>query len=377
MVFIDVRNVERTVDVVRNKITLFISSLAGGGSEGVCVNVANGLADHGWQVDLVVLHTNNSAYLKRVSHKVNLVVLGIDHARHAPLPLLRYIRQHKPEKMLVFNYELAVLAVMLRSLFRFKTKIIARNINTFSKNTTQPQGIWQRYIVTPLINHFYGKCDHIINQCQAMRDDLISVFPNLADKTSVIYNPVAKHVEDYAKAYDLTQVEKQDYLLCVGRLEKQKAFHYAIEGFAGIANDFPTLRLKIVGQGSLEQSLKQCAQDLGVADRVDFEGFQADMIPYYLHAKATLLTSLYEGFPNVLIESITLGTPVVAFDCPSGPREIIQEGVNGYLADYQLVASLERKCRLVLEDKIDNVLVRASASGYQVATFILSLIKVI
>ncbi|HCF7766073.1 TPA: glycosyltransferase, partial [Vibrio cholerae] len=232
-------------------------------------------------------------------------------------------------------------------------------------------------IVTPLINHFYGKCDHIINQCQAMRDDLISVFPNLADKTSVIYNPVAKHVEDYAKAYDLTQVEKQDYLLCVGRLEKQKAFHYAIEGFAGIANDFPTLRLKIVGQGSLEQSLKQCAQDLGVADRVDFEGFQADMIPYYLHAKATLLTSLYEGFPNVLIESITLGTPVVAFDCPSGPREIIQEGVNGYLADYQLVASLERKCRLVLEDKIDNVLVRASASGYQVATFILSLIKVI
>ncbi|HDG1636835.1 TPA: glycosyltransferase [Vibrio cholerae] len=365
------------MDVVRKKITLLISSLAGGGAEGVCVNVANGLADNGWQVNLLVLHTNNAAYLERVNPKVNLVVLGVNHARNATLPLLRYIRQHKPEKILVFNYELAVLTVMLRSLFRFKTKIIARNINTFSKNTTQPQGIWRRYIVKPLINHFYGQCDHIINQCQAMRDDLISVFPNLADKTSVIYNPVAKHVEDYAKAHDLTQVEKQDYLLCVGRLEKQKAFHYAIEGFAGIANDFPTLRLKIVGQGSLEQSLKQCAQDLGVADRVDFEGFQADMIPYYLHAKATLLTSLYEGFPNVLIESITLGTPVVAFDCPSGPREIIQEGVNGYLADYQLVASLERKCRLVLEDKIDNVLVRASASGYQVATFILSLIKVI
>ncbi|EKO3590625.1 glycosyltransferase [Vibrio metschnikovii] len=359
------------------KITLLISSLAGGGAEGVCVNVANGLADNGWQVDLLVLHTNNAAYLERVSSKVNLVVLGVNHARHAPLPLLRYIRQHKPEKMLVFNYELAVLTVMLRSLLRFKTKIIARNINTFSKNTTQPQGIWRRYIVTPLINHFYGQCDHIINQCQAMRDDLIAVFPHLADKTSVIYNPVAKHVEDYAKAHDLSKVEKQDYLLCVGRLEKQKAFHYAIEGFAGIANEFPNLRLKIVGQGSLEQSLKQCAQDLCVADRVDFEGFQADMIPYYLHAKATLLTSLYEGFPNVLIESITLGTPVVAFDCPSGPREIIQEGVNGYLVDYLSVASLEKKCRQVLEDKIDNVLVRASSSGYQVAKFILSFIKVI
>ncbi|HGF7531632.1 TPA: glycosyltransferase [Vibrio cholerae] len=350
--------------VASKRITLLISSLAGGGAEGVCVNVANGLADNGWQVDLLVLHTNNAAYLERVSPKVNLVVLGVNHARHAPLPLLRYIRQHKPEKMLVFNYELAVLTVMLRSLLRFKTKIIARNINTFSKNTTQPQGIWRRYIVTPLINHFYGQCDHIINQCQAMRDDLIAVFPHLADKTSVIYNPVAKHVEDYAKAHDLSKVEKQDYLLCVGRLEKQKAFHYAIEGFAGIANEFPNLRLKIVGQGSLEQSLKQCAQDLGVADRVDFEGFQADMIPYYLHAKATLLTSLYEGFPNVLIESITLGTPVVAFDCPSGPKEIIQEGVNGYLADYLSIDDLQKACRTSLDNPLARETVQASAYKY-------------
>ncbi|ENP8446623.1 glycosyltransferase [Vibrio sp. Vb0877] len=346
------------------KITLFISSLAGGGAEGVCVNVVNGLVDNGWQVDLLVLHTNNAAYLERVSQKVNLVVLGVNHARHALLPLLRYIRQYKPERMLVFNYELAVLAVMLRSLFRFKTKIIARNINTFSKNTTQPQGIWRRYIVIPFINHFYGQCDHIINQCQAMRDDLISVFPHLADKTSVIYNPVAKHVEDYAKAHDLSQIEKQDYLLCVGRLEKQKAFHYAIEGFAGIANEFPNLRLKIVGQGSLEQSLKQCAQDLGVADRVDFEGFQANMIPYYLHAKATLLTSLYEGFPNVLIESITLGTPVVAFDCPSGPREIIQEGVNGYLVEYLSIDDLQRVCRKLMLSFLYKNLNKISKNDY-------------
>ncbi|HAS8154965.1 glycosyltransferase [Vibrio vulnificus] len=352
------------------EITLFISSLAGGGAEGVCVNIANGLADNGWQVNLLVLHTNNAAYIERVSQKVNLVELGVNHARHAPLPLLRYIRQHKPEKMLVFNYELAVLTVMLRSLFCFKTKIIARNINTFSKNTTQPQGNWQHYIVKPLINHFYGKCDHIINQCQAMRDDLISVFPHLADKTSVIYNPVAKHVEEYARANDLSKAGKQNYLLCVGRLEEQKAFHYAIEGFAGIANEFPSLRLKIVGQGSLEQSLKQCAHNFGVADRVDFEGFQADVIPYYIHAKATLLTSLYEGFPNVLIESITLGTPVIAFDCPSGPREIIQDGVNGYLVDYLSLQHLQDETKKLLIKEIDYTSVKISTRLYCLKTVV-------
>lgn len=177
----------------------------------------------GWQVDLLVLNINDAAYLGRVSQKVNLVVLGVSQARNAPLPLLRYIRNNKPEKLLVFNYVLAVIMVMLRSIFRFKTKIIARNINTFSKSTAEPRGLWLRYIVRPLINHFYAKCDHIINQCQAMHDDLVSVFPHLADKTSVIYNPVAKHVEDYAKTHDLTQVEKQDNLLCVGRLQSYKS----------------------------------------------------------------------------------------------------------------------------------------------------------
>ena len=86
----------------------------------------------------------------------------------------------------------------------------------------------------------------------------------------------------------------------MGRLEKQKAFNYAIEAFSGIKDNFPNLRLKIVGQGSLKQELKQKAIDLNVENRVDFEGFQKDIIPYYLHSKATVLTSIYEGYPNVL-----------------------------------------------------------------------------
>lgn len=333
------------------KITLLISSLSGGGAEGVCVNVANGLAENGWTVDLVVLNTNDAAYLNRISEKVNLIVLRVGHVRQAPRSLLRYIYKEKPKTILAFNYELAVLLVILRSIFRFKIKIIARNINTLSHKRSQYKGWRRRLIVKPLIDACYSKTDHVINQCQDMRDDLISVFPQLADKASVIYNPVAKHVEEYAKAHDLTQIEKNNYLLCVGRLEKQKAFHYAIESFAGIANDFPTLRLKIVGQGSLEQSLKQCAQDFGVADRVDFEGFQADVIPYYLHARAILLTSLYEGFPNVLIESITLGTPFVSFDCPSGPREIIENRKNGVLVEYLNTEALRDRLNQFLSSK--------------------------
>ena len=348
------------------KLTFLISSLSGGGAEGVCVNVANSLVQQGWQVDLVVLHLNNSAYRDRVSDKVNLVVLGVNHARYAGLPLLKYIRNHKPEKVLVFNYELTVILVILRSIFRFKTKIIVRNITTFSQSRKQAQGFWQKYIINPLIDRLYCKADQVINQCKGMREDLVERYPQLAEKSNVIYNPVAKHIEDYARSHELSHVEKQDYLLCAGRLEKEKAFHYAIEGFAGIAKEFPDLRLKIIGRGSLEQDLKQCAVDFGVAERVDFEGFQKDMIPYYLHAKATILTSLYEGFPNVLVESITLGTPVVAFDCPSGPSEIIQNGVNGYLVEYQDVEDFKQKLIRILLSNFNAIDVSHTANMNQV-----------
>src|SRR5690606_37684775 len=92
----------------------------------------------------------------------------------------------------------------------------------------------------------------------------------------------------------------------------------------------------------LEKELKNLALDLGISDRVVFKGYQSDIIPFYLNAKVTLLTSLFEGFPNVLLESIALGTPVVAFNCPSGPSEIIINGINGYLSKYLDEEHLEK-----------------------------------
>lgn len=339
--------------MAKNKsATFLISSLAGGGAEGVCVNIANGLAEQGWDINLVVLHTKNSVYHDRVSKKVNFICLNVNHARHAFFPLRNYIKQHNPKRVLVFNYELTVLMVLLRMVFGYKYKLIARNINTMSAKREQAKqaNFWHRNIVTPLIDRFYFKADHVVNQCKAMEADLLSVYPQLQGKTSVIYNPVAKHVEDYANSHNLTQIKKENYFLCVGRLEKQKAFHFAIQAFAEVLKTHPEMRLKIVGKGSLEQELKQLTKELNVQNSVDFEGFQKDMIPYYTKARATLLTSLYEGFPNVLVESITLGTPVVAFDCPSGPSEIIEEGVNGYLVEYLSVEGMVRKINALMSN---------------------------
>jgi len=329
----------------KKKITFLISTLSGGGAEGVCVGIANSFAENGWKVDLVVLNLNNEAYLNRISKKVNLVVLNVNHARYSSFSLFKYILKNNVKTILVFNYELSVVLTILRILFRIKINIISRNISTFSAKMSQfyQLSLWDRYVVAPLIKYFYHRVDYVVNQSNGMRDDLISIYPKLNSSTCVIFNPIPTQLIEYANQNDLSKIKKQDYLLCIGRLEKIKGFHHAIKAFAGIVKKYPYLRLKIVGKGSEEQRLKKIAIDYSLSDRVDFEGFTKDIIPYYLHARVTILPSLYEGYPNVLIESISMNTPVIAFNCPSGPNEIILDGRNGYLVENQNVDDLRKK----------------------------------
>lgn len=333
-------------------ITFIVTSLVGGGAEGVCVELANGLAQRGWQVELVILNLDEAVYYDHLSDQVNLVVLGVKRARHSFIKLAQYLRQNKPKQIVIFKYEMTLILAILRILMRFKTRLIARNMNTLSQKQKQQSGWWHNYVVWPLFKLAYQQVDCIINQCHGMQNDLLTVYPGLADKLKVIYNPVNHSIEHCAQQIDWSQVDKQNYILCVGRLASQKAFHYAIQVFAQVAEHFPELRLKIVGQGGLKDSLKSEAISNDVSDKVDFEGFQGELIPYYRQARATLLTSLFEGFPNVLVESISLGTPVVAFDCPSGPREIVQNGVNGILADYLSVDDCSDKLAQLLQNPL-------------------------
>ena len=338
---------------INKKITLLISSLQGGGAEGVCVNLANSLSNLGWIVDLVVLNLNKQVHYDKLSPKINLIILNKNHARFSIFALLKYIVIHKTKKFLVFNYELSVILLILRFFLRLNFKVYSRNINIISIkiNLMKKKNIFSKYITYNLLNFFYKKSDYVINQCHDMQDDLLKVYPQLSNRCSIIFNPIPLHIENFIKTNDLNNFKKKNYILCIGRLEKQKAFHFAIEAFAGITDKFPDLRLKILGDGSLLNELKKTAENYYVTNKVDFEGFKENLISYYLHARATVLTSLYEGYPNVLIESISLNTPVIAFNSLGGQREIIQDGVNGYLVKNLDVQDMKKKLFKLLNNK--------------------------
>ena len=345
-----------------------ISSLSGGGAENVCISIANSFANNNWTVDLVILNLNDDVFSNRLSNKINLTVLNVKHARSSIIPLLKYIYQKRVNNVLVFNYELSVILVILRTILKLKINIITRNINTISIKIKKfgEQNFWTRYVVKNLIKYFYQKSDHIVNQCEYMQNDLITYFPKVSKNSSVIFNPLPEHLSNFIKNCDFNKIIKRNYLLCVGRLEKQKAFHLAIKAFAGISEEFPNLRLKIVGKGILENDLKQEASKLNILNKIDFEGFQKNIIPYYLYANATLLTSSYEGYPNVLIESIAMNTPVISFDCPGGPNEIINNGINGFLVKYPDVKDFQKKIKIIFERKFNYEDLKKSVEKNQI-----------
>ncbi|SNY51861.1 Glycosyltransferase involved in cell wall bisynthesis [Arsukibacterium tuosuense] len=347
-----------------NKIVFVISTLGGGGAEGVCTTVASGLADLGLDIELLVLNLRRAVYQDRLSSNVKLTSLNVSNARYSFLPLIKHLRKTKPERVVVFNYELAIILVLIRPFLGFKFQLIARNINTVSAslNTKSPSA--KKRALRALVQRLYCKVDHVINQCEGMRKDLLNTLGLASSRTSVIYNPVNEIVEKQAQGNGIGRRNTSTDILCIGRLEPQKSFDLAITAFAVFATEYPDYRLIIAGQGSLEKDLKQLVQDLSLADKVNFVGFQADTVHYFSSAKFTLLTSLYEGFPNVLVESITLGTPVVSVNCPSGPDEIVVNGVNGYLVEDRTVDSIADAMKSAALTEWDHDAVKQTAEPF-------------
>lgn len=318
---------------MNKKISFVIGGLRGGGAEQVCVTLANALVSRGYKLELVVLNLNDQVRKNELSSDVKLIDLNVQHTRSSFFKLFEYLIKSRPNTVLVFNRQLAVVLAMIRYVTKLKFLLISRNIIFLSLAESKKRGIWHGFIVKNIIKKFYALSDVFIAQSSSMERDLVKYLSLDSNKVITINNPISDKFTNMSLIDNQTEVE--DYILCVGRLESQKSFHYAIESFAKIIVNYPNLKLKIIGQGSQFNQLVLLSKSLGIDNKVEFLGFKSDMVNYYKHAKLTLLTSEYEGFPNVLIESIALGTPVVSFDCCSGPSEIIENGVNGYLVRYQ------------------------------------------
>lgn len=346
------------------RVTLFINSLRGGGAERVCVSLANELRSLEWDVQIVVLNLRDAVVRAAVRADVPVVDLQVEHVRQSAVAVARYIRANRPRLFLVFNHQLAVLLVWLRWLNIGRYAIVARNISTLSLKAVHEPSLWHSHVVNGFTYLFYRGVDRVVAQSHGMKRDLIANYRIREQSIRVIDNPLAPAYQGGDPLIPWGQ--RRHEVLYVGRLTAIKGLDLLIAACAACMREDPQLRLRLLGRGEDQLALQRQAEQAGIADRVVFEGYVADPGPFYAHAKVLAMTSHYEGFPNVLLEANSQGTPVVSVDCASGPAEIVEQGVNGVLVRSREVREFAQALQDTLSAEWDVERVRRSAARFSI-----------
>lgn len=348
------------------KVYLYIAHLGSGGSERVCVNFANELIHRGHEVHIITLNLDKNAYGHILSGQCILHSLGVSRIRYSFYPLLRLIRKEKPDKIVVFSHELLVWMIYLKNLHLIKTKIILRNQNNLNiayTEETEISPVVQRFLKSSC--RVIQKTDAVIAQCDAMKQQLINDMQIPEQKITCIYNPVSREIVNLAIEKRRNH-EKGLHIVMIGRLETQKNTEHLIKAFAMLRQqaDLATSTLEIVGEGYEREKLEKLIIELNLCECVTMNGIRKDIENVYADADLIALASTYEGMPNVLIEAISIGIPVVSYNCPVGPAEIIVSDENGYLVPYMDIKELAQRMGQALRKDWNPEQIRKTAEKF-------------
>jgi glycosyltransferase involved in cell wall biosynthesis len=221
----------------------------------------------------------------------------------------------------------------------------------------------------------YLQADAITAVSNGVADDIARSIGIPREAITTLYNPTI--TPDFAAkasqpvAHPWFADGAPPVLLAVGRTTFQKDFPTLLRAFARVRQDRP-VRLAIVGEANAKQTarLQDLAGELDVQDAFALLGYQPNPLPYMARAAALVLSSRYEGFPNVLLEAMACGTPVVSTDCPSGPSEILDGGAYGALVPVGDDAALAAAIGATLATPPDPARLRARASIFDYRTAI-------
>ena len=350
------------MDKTQARIGAFIFNLSKGGAQGVFVTVVNYLKQQGFEIEAITQNLDDSVYKDDLDEDIRIVNLQVASAKKLLPHLKNYIEQNSLDYAIAFSPEIAVNLYLARRWSKKNFVIYGRCINTLSYEYRYTKAFFRKYITNTLLKFFYHKIDFVIAQSNGMAEDLCKHYHFRWEQIKVIHNALGKKFEKELEKVDSPD-QKENMILYSGRLEKQKGLEMLLDAFSQLKDR--TVSLFLVGDGSEKAFLQQYAQKLGIGERTVFVGYTKNIEEYYRSAKLTVLSSYFEGFPNVLVESIACGTPVVAFDLPSGPGEIIIEGQNGYLVEYLNVEALAHAMDLALQTEWSMAEIKKTAQRFR------------
>lgn len=325
------------------RIAMLMPSLAGGGAEKMFLMVAAGLARRGFAVDLLIERAEGP-YVELVPEGVRLLRLDARLSGTTLPKLLRYLHRERPDVLLSNLDWTNAFALIAKKFFAREPRVVVRQEAVFSAALAESR-FRIRGIVMRALKRLLPSADAIIAVSRGVAEDLERHLPGAArDLVRVVPNPVVDSELAARAAAPVAHPWFADrrvpVVLSAGRLHSQKDFPTLLRAFSEVAQARPA-RLVILGEGPLLARLRALARELRIARAVDFPGFRANPFAYMAKARVFALSSTSEGLPSVLIESMACGTPVVATDCPYGPREILESGRWGRLVpvgDHQSLA---------------------------------------
>lgn len=317
----------------KKRILIFINTLEIGGSERV--------------VSLLVRHLSNdftihlAMYSKIIEYEIpeNTPILDLQQpARESRLkmflkaPLLAkrvtaYCRENQIDTVVAFLYRPCFITAIMKSWMGFRGCLVMCE-RTHQTTLMKRYGPLLRLITRATVRFAYQRADLVLTNARAMHHDLINNL-NITTPVRLINNPVdiAFINRQAGSVPDFAFEAGKFYFLTVGRFRKEKNYDMLIRAFALLKD--PACRLIMVGGGEELEKCVQLARELGIAERVHFAGFQRNPFQYMARSQCFVLSSDVEGYPNVLLEALACGLPVISTDCNSGPVELLEPGFTG------------------------------------------------
>jgi len=248
-----------------------------------------------------------------------------------------------------------VISILAKFASKSKCKVII-NVHDIMSNLVNYTKLknYQKRLLFLFIRLLYRHADAIIAVCEGVKRDLVEYFGVPIDKVTVIHNPIdIEQIHRLAAepVMDILDDNKNYYLIvAVGRLAKVKGFDILIQAVARLIKELD-VRLIIIGDGEERSNLLRLTKELRVDGVVCFLGWQSNPWKYMARADVFVLSSLVEGFPNVIGEAMALGLPVLATNCSPGVRELLEDGKSGLLVPAGDPEALAEGIARVLSDE--------------------------
>ena len=369
------------------KILFLLSRFLDGGIDAVLVDYLRFLAQReDYRITLAIsIHMGElEVFRKQIPEQVQVVYL-VDQ------PMLTRWRQQKITQRLPFYikvYDEALLSPIRRMMTGRKLRQLAAQHDVvidfdcchyaYLKSVKTWKVAWFHFSFKQLmeqnrrrtqrIGNHLRYYDRIVTISQAMLDEGKELFPWLEGRWRLIYNAKDEQLLQQRASESVDDPRINDnYILAIERLEEsQKDLSTLIRAYQLLRNEYHhEEKLYLLGKGRDEQLLRQLAERLGIADSVVFLGFSSNPYPWIAHAKAIAHSAKFEGLPTVMIESLIMGKLIVATDCPTGPREILDLGRAGLLTPVGDAAKLAESLHQVLTDNTLQTSLLTHANEYK------------